>query len=117
MAIGDIEPMQWNYGVIALSYIISVFGSWVALTLANQTVIAIKLHRRWPYLWLFLAAIAEGGIGIWAMHAIGLFELLLLYLLLMLLLLIMLLLLNLLLLLLMMLLLYLLLLLFSLLFL
>src|SRR6266481_1224246 len=54
--------------LVAVSYGISVFGSYVGLVLAGQ----IKdLRNTMDRMWLVGAAIAIGGGAIWSMHFIG----------------------------------------------
>jgi NO-binding membrane sensor protein with MHYT domain len=57
-----------NLTLVALSYVISVFGSYTGLMLAGQ----IKdLRNGLDRLWLAFAAIALGGGAIWSMHFIA----------------------------------------------
>ncbi len=58
---------NYNLALVALSYALSVFGSYTALTLAS----AIPLTDRKSPGWLIGAAFALGGTGIWAMHFVG----------------------------------------------
>lgn len=53
---------------VAVSYAISVFGSYAGLVLAGQVT---DLRRPADRIWLVGAAIALGGGAIWAMHFIG----------------------------------------------
>jgi len=53
---------------VAVSYAISVFGSYAGLVLAGQVT---DLHKSTDRVWLVGAAIALGGGAIWAMHFIG----------------------------------------------
>jgi PAS domain S-box-containing protein len=57
----------YNYGLVALSVIISVLSAYAALDLAGRVTSA---HGRARYLWLSGGA-ATMGIGIWSMHYLG----------------------------------------------
>src|SRR5258708_33728670 len=69
---GDIEMNTITYDplLVALSYVISVFGSYTALQLA----IAIPQARTWTGVISSVtgAAIAIGGGAIWSMHVLAL---------------------------------------------
>ena len=58
---------SYNYGLVALSVVIAILASYAALDLAGRTRAAQGL-RRW--IWLTGGATAM-GLGIWAMHYIG----------------------------------------------
>jgi two-component system sensor histidine kinase/response regulator len=58
---------SYNYGLVALSVVIAIFASYAALDLAGRTR-AARGARRW--IWLTAGATAM-GLGIWAMHYIG----------------------------------------------
>ena len=62
--------MEATYSIplVALSYVVSVFGSYTALQLAIG-IPGSSGSKMW--LWLSTAAIALGGAGIWSMHFIG----------------------------------------------
>jgi NO-binding membrane sensor protein with MHYT domain len=60
--------VSWDPLLIALSYIISVFGSYTSLRLAVK--IPAAPPERLPR-WLAAAALAMGGCAIWSMHFIG----------------------------------------------
>ncbi len=62
--IGSIVEYQYDMVLIALSYLISVIGSYVALDLASS-------RRKEGGVPVMGAAIALGGCAIWAMHFIG----------------------------------------------
>jgi NO-binding membrane sensor protein with MHYT domain len=63
----SVQP-SWNWLLVALSYIISVFGSYVALQLATR----IPLAREGAFWgWLLGSAVMLGGGAIWSMHFIG----------------------------------------------
>ena len=54
--------------LVAVSYAISVFGSYTGLVLAGQIT---DLRNAMDRMWLVFAAIALGGGAIWSMHFIG----------------------------------------------
>lgn len=56
---------SYDVGLVALSYLIAVLASYVALDLAGR----IRAERK-PFFWLLGGAFAMGA-GIWAMHFIG----------------------------------------------
>src|SRR6185436_4058980 len=58
---------NYNYSLVALSVVIAIFASYAALDLAGRTRAAGGV-RRW--IWLGVGATAM-GLGIWAMHYIG----------------------------------------------
>ncbi len=58
---------QYNYGLVALSVVIAVIAAYAALDLAGRTRATHNI-RRW--IWLTGGATAM-GLGIWAMHYIG----------------------------------------------
>ena len=58
---------HYNYGLVGLSVVIAIFASYAALDLAGRTR-AAQGTRRW--IWLTGGAAAM-GLGIWAMHYIG----------------------------------------------
>lgn len=61
----------YNIGLVALSYAVSVIGSFVALKSVRR---GINLDsRRWVP--MLTAAVALGGVGVWAMHFIGMLAL------------------------------------------
>ena len=59
---------SYNHGLVALSVLIAIFASYAALDLAGRTRAARGARRRW--IWLTGGATAM-GLGIWAMHYIG----------------------------------------------
>src|SRR6266699_6996094 len=65
----EMNTIQYDPFLVALSYVISVFGSYTALQLA----IAIPQARTWAAVIgsVTVAAVALGGGAIWSMHFIG----------------------------------------------
>src|SRR5262245_61013503 len=61
-------PETYNHGLVLLSYLIAVLGSYAFLQFATR--IAELRDTGLRYGWLGIGAIAMGG-GIWAMHFIG----------------------------------------------
>src|SRR5512139_2862577 len=61
-------PETYNYGLVLLSYLVAVLGSYAFLQFATR--IAELRDAGLRYSWLVIGAIAMGG-GIWAMHFIG----------------------------------------------
>ena len=59
---------DYNIGLVALSFLIAVFGSFTALQLAIRIPVAEKNALGF---WVLSAGIALGGGGIWSMHFIG----------------------------------------------
>jgi NO-binding membrane sensor protein with MHYT domain len=59
---------SFNYFLVLLSYVISVCGAFTALVLARESV-KVQPHERLP--WVAWSAVIMGGIGIWAMHFVG----------------------------------------------
>ena len=64
---GTALPVTYDFRLVALSVVIAVFGSYIALDLAEQVLTAQGWSRK---LWLWGGAIAL-GLSIWAMHFIG----------------------------------------------
>lgn len=58
----------FDFALVAVSYAISVFGSYTGLVLAGQIT---NLRNAMDRMWLVFAAIALGGGAIWSMHFIG----------------------------------------------
>ncbi len=58
----------FDLALVAVSYAISVFGSYTGLVLAGQIT---DLRNAMDRMWLVFAAIALGGGAIWSMHFIG----------------------------------------------
>ncbi|HET9352717.1 MAG TPA: MHYT domain-containing protein, partial [Sphingomicrobium sp.] len=61
-------PETYNWGLVLLSYLVAVLGSYAFLQFASR--IAELRDAGMRYSWLVIGAIAMGG-GIWAMHFIG----------------------------------------------
>ncbi|WP_162264039.1 MHYT domain-containing protein [Candidatus Protochlamydia naegleriophila] len=59
-------PHDYKIGLIILSYVVSVLGSYVGLRLVNMGMVESEIRCR--VLWLLMAAIVMGGCTIWAMH-------------------------------------------------
>ncbi len=59
---------SYNGFLVALSFCVSVFGSYTGLQLAGGIRDASSSARPW---WVFFAALALGGGAIWTMHFIG----------------------------------------------
>lgn len=67
--IQDYLQSNFSLSLVALSYVIAVLGSFLALALAKQALLRSSQSQR---LWIsLLAAVSLGGIGIWSMHFIG----------------------------------------------
>lgn len=64
---------SYNFGLVGLSYLISVIGSFVALKSVSRAINTVTESHRWSP--LLTAAVALGGVGIWAMHFIGMLAL------------------------------------------
>lgn len=69
MSPGDLVPISLNTGLVALSYVIAVLGSFVALVAAARIRSIDAGGVNFGY--VAIAAIALGGVGIWSMHFIG----------------------------------------------
>lgn len=70
MSPGDIVPLALQPGVVALSFLIAFFGSYVALVAAARIRASAQdgVNVRG---FVLIAAVSMGGIGIWGMHFIG----------------------------------------------
>lgn len=66
--VGQVLHPEYQYGLVILSYVISVFGSFVALQCA-QSMVRPDGKTDWPM--TIGAAISLGGVGIWTMHFVG----------------------------------------------
>ena len=69
MAPGEVVPLDFNYALVILSYTIAVFGSYVALTAAAR--IRGDASGSIHVVYVGVAAVALGGVGIWSMHFIA----------------------------------------------
>jgi NO-binding membrane sensor protein with MHYT domain len=59
---------SFNTFLVLLSYVISVSGAFTALVLARESA-KVRKQERLP--WVAWSAVVMGGIGIWAMHFVG----------------------------------------------
>lgn len=59
---------SYDFGLVALSYVVSVVGSFMALKSARGIPVEAGAGRAFP---LAAAAFSMGGCGIWSMHFIG----------------------------------------------
>ena len=59
----------YDVWLVLLSYAVSVLGSYTALELAGHVLEEKRQAKR--FIWIFCAAIALGGGGVWAMHFIA----------------------------------------------
>ncbi|GAB4189114.1 MAG: MHYT domain-containing protein [Wenzhouxiangellaceae bacterium] len=59
---------SFNLFLVFLSYIISVFGAYTALVFARES---LKVSPQERFAWILWAAVILGGVGIWAMHFVG----------------------------------------------
>ena len=57
----------YNYGLVAISYLVASLASFVALDMAGRITASQGSTSRW---WLFAGGSAM-GVGIWSMHFIG----------------------------------------------
>jgi len=62
---------SYNYGLVALSIVLAMFASYAALDLAGRVT---STHGRMRAIWLSCGAAAM-GLGIWAMHYVGMLAL------------------------------------------
>ncbi|WP_353191652.1 MHYT domain-containing protein [Pandoraea pnomenusa] len=65
---GSVVPLQYSEFLVLLSFVISALGAYVALVAASRI---RDDDGRISLGYLFVAALALGGIGIWGMHFIG----------------------------------------------
>jgi len=63
-----ISASSFDPALVALSFLISVFGAWCGLTCASR---ARNRHGVAAALWLLGGALAIGGGAVWSMHFIG----------------------------------------------
>ncbi|OVZ55898.1 signal protein [Pigmentiphaga sp. NML080357] len=65
---GDILPLRFDASLVALSFVISALGAYVALLAASRIrTMDGRVHAGY----VIVAGIALGGVGIWSMHFIG----------------------------------------------
>lgn len=70
MSPGDIVPLSFDSGLVALSFLIAALGSYVAL-LAAAGIRAETQDGEIRLGYVVIGAVAMGGVGIWSMHFIG----------------------------------------------
>ena len=64
---GDIVPLSFNSGLVALSFLIAALGSYVAL-LAAVGIRAEMQDGEIRIGYIIIGALAMGGVGIWSRH-------------------------------------------------
>jgi NO-binding membrane sensor protein with MHYT domain len=64
---GDLVPLHFSLSLVLVSYVLSVFGSYLALVCAGH----IRDEGSANPGWVLFAAVALGGVGVWCMHFIG----------------------------------------------
>ncbi|WP_144629845.1 MHYT domain-containing protein [Bordetella genomosp. 13] len=67
---GDIVPLSFEDGLLILSFVIALLGSYVALSAAARIRDSVRDGESWRG-FAVIGAVAMGGIGIWGMHFIG----------------------------------------------
>ncbi|MCY1197435.1 hypothetical protein D9M72_87990 [compost metagenome] len=70
MTPGEIVPLSFNGGLVALSFLVAVLGSYVAM-LAAAGIRAETRDGEIRIGYILIGAVAMGGVGIWSMHFIG----------------------------------------------
>ncbi|MDX3907732.1 MAG: MHYT domain-containing protein [Pigmentiphaga sp.] len=65
---GDILPLRFDASLVALSFVISALGAYVALLAAARI---RNIRGRVQVGYVAVAGIALGGVGIWSMHFLG----------------------------------------------
>ncbi|KRA02511.1 MAG: MHYT domain-containing protein [Achromobacter sp.] len=70
MSPGDVVPLSFDGGLVALSFLIAALGSYVAL-LAAAGIRAETQDGEIRLGYVVIGAVAMGGVGIWSMHFIG----------------------------------------------
>lgn len=70
MSPGEIVPLSFDGGLVALSFLIAALGSYVAL-LAAAGIRAETQDGEIRGGYIVIGAVAMGGVGIWGMHFIG----------------------------------------------
>ncbi|EFA86787.1 hypothetical protein PPL_00592 [Heterostelium album PN500] len=71
---GDLSPgsfivIEWSWGLITTSYLISVLGSYTYFQILSQ--LALSKGRLVKQLYLALSSLSLGGCAVWSMHFIG----------------------------------------------
>jgi NO-binding membrane sensor protein with MHYT domain len=66
-----VMPIEWDYTVVLLSYLVSVQGAWTTSQVLYQ--VHKTRNSRHKNGWLALASISLGGCAIWGMHFVGKF--------------------------------------------
>ncbi|SAI19487.1 signaling protein [Bordetella ansorpii] len=67
---GDIVPLSFQDGLLMLSFVIALLGSYVALSAAARIRDSVREGESWRG-YAVIGAVSMGGIGIWGMHFIG----------------------------------------------
>lgn len=67
---GSLNSGQYNWWIVALSYIIAAFAAYSALSLTQQIRQKDQINKNSTYIWQFGGALTLGA-GIWSMHFIG----------------------------------------------
>ncbi|MDR6600752.1 NO-binding membrane sensor protein with MHYT domain [Achromobacter deleyi] len=70
MSPGDVVPLSFHAGLVALSFLTAVLGSYVAL-LAAAGIRTETQDGEIRIGYILIGAVAMGGVGIWSMHFIG----------------------------------------------
>ncbi|OAE51778.1 signal protein [Achromobacter xylosoxidans] len=70
MSPGEVVPLSFDGGLVALSFLIAALGSYVAL-LAAAGIRAETQDGEIRMGYIVIGAVAMGGVGIWSMHFIG----------------------------------------------
>lgn len=70
MTSGEIVPLSFHGGLVALSFFVAVLGSYVAM-LAAAGIRAETRDGEIRFGYILIGAVAMGGVGIWSMHFIG----------------------------------------------
>ena len=62
---GELLEVHNSVNQVLIAVVISVLGAWVALIIAEQSIFLKRQGSRYWPLWLFLVAVALGGVAIW----------------------------------------------------
>ena len=62
---GDLLDVHQSVNEVLIAVVISVLGGWVALIITEQSIYLKKQGSRQWSLWLFLVALAWGGVAVW----------------------------------------------------